>query len=59
MSVDMDKFEGDLSTLWRFDVLPPIKRLSWWWWWFILILPDPKNPKRSRQLMVLWSKEEA
>ena len=24
----MDRFEGDLSTLWRFDVLPPIKRLS-------------------------------
>ena len=54
----MRRFEGDLSSLWRFDILPPIKRLSWWWWWFIIILPDPVHPERSRQLMVLWSTKE-
>ena len=58
MSDQMKKFGGDLSTMWRFDILPPIKRLSWWWWWFILVLPDPKHPERSRQLMVLWSTKE-
>ena len=58
MNDQMKRFGGDLSTMWRFDILPPIKRLSWWWWWFILVLPDPKHPERSRQLMVLWSTKE-
>ena len=54
----MEKFVGDLSLLWRLDVMPPIPRLSWWWYWVIMFVPDPDNPGRSRQLMVLWSTKE-
>ena len=51
-------FKGDFSSLWRLDVMPPIRRLSWWWWWALILIPDPKNPSRSKQLMVLWSTKE-
>ena len=54
----MEKIEGDFSKFWRFDVLPPINRLSWWWWWVLVLVPDPIHPERSRQLMVLWSSKE-
>ena len=54
-----EKFGGDLSSLWRLDTLPPLRRLSWWWWWWLIVLPDAKDPKRSRQLMVLWSTKDA
>jgi hypothetical protein len=52
------KFEGDFSSLWRLDVMPPLHRLSWWWYWVLVIVPDPEKPKRSRQLMTLWSTKE-
>ena len=52
------KFEGDFSSLWRLDVMPPIHGLSWWWYWVLVLVPDPNNPKRSRQLMTLWSTKE-
>tara|TARA_Y100000588_G_scaffold4075_1_gene5202 strand:+ start:5548 stop:6738 length:1191 start_codon:yes stop_codon:yes gene_type:complete len=51
-------FGGDFSSLWRLDVMPAIHRLSWWWYWVIVLVPDPSNPKRSRQLMTLWSTKE-
>ena len=54
----MEKFGGDLSDFWRFDILPPVHRLSWWWWWVLVLLPDPNNPGRSKQLMVLWSSKD-
>ena len=52
------RFEGDFSSLWRLDVMPPIHRLSWWWYWVIVFIPDPSNPGRTRQLMTLWSTKE-
>ncbi|MEE2650695.1 MAG: hypothetical protein VX571_04220 [Candidatus Thermoplasmatota archaeon] len=52
------RFEGDFSSLWRLDVMPPIHRLSWWWYWVIVFVPDPSNPGRTRQLMTLWSTKE-
>ncbi len=52
------RFEGDFSSLWRLDVMPPIHRLSWWWYWVIVFVPDPSNPRRTRQLMTLWSTKE-
>ncbi len=58
MSNYPDKFGGDFSSLWKLDVMPPIHRLSWWWYWVIIFIPDPDNPKRSRQLMTLWSTKE-
>ena len=54
-----ETFSGDLSNLWRLDVMPPLRRLSWWWWWWLIVLPDAENPKRSRQLMILWSTKDA
>ena len=53
-----ERFEGDLSSLWRLDVMPPLNRLSWWWYWVLVLVPDPRNPRRSRQLMTLWSTKE-
>lgn len=58
MEEELARFSGDYSSLWRLDIMPPLPRLSWWWWWVILFIPDPDNPSRSRQLMVLWSSKE-
>ncbi|MEE2812436.1 MAG: hypothetical protein VX627_05365 [Candidatus Thermoplasmatota archaeon] len=52
-------FGGDLKSLWRLDTMPPLRGLSWWWWWWLIVLPDAENPKRSRQLMILWSTKDA
>lgn len=48
-------FEGDFSSMWSLDTLPPLRRLSWWWWWWLVLIPDPEREGVSRQLMVLWS----
>ena len=58
MKDEIKRFSGDYSSLWRLDIMPSLPRLSWWWWWVILFIPDPDNPSRSRQLMVLWSSKE-
>ena len=58
MPENPEKFEGDFSSLWSLDVMPALHRLSWWWYWVIILIPDPINPKRSRQLMTLWSTKE-
>ena len=58
MSDNLDKFEGDFSSLWSLDVMPALHRLSWWWYWVIIMIPDPLNTQRSRQLMTLWSTKE-
>ena len=58
MKDEIKRFSGDYSSLWRLDIMPSLHRLSWWWWWVILFIPDPDNPSRSRQLMVLWSSKE-
>ncbi len=52
------RFEGDFSSLWRLDVMPPINRLTWWWYWVLVMVPDANNPERSRQLMTLWSTKQ-
>ncbi len=54
----MRRFEGDLSSLWRLDSLPPLSRLSWHWWWWLVMLPCERHPERSRQLMILWSTKD-
>ena len=54
----MDSIQGNFRDFWRFDILPPLNRLSWWWWWVLVLVPDPVHPTRSRQLMVLWSSKE-
>jgi len=54
-STEPARFEGDFSSFWNLDTLPPLRRLSWWWWWWLILIPDPERPGRSKQLMVLWS----
>ena len=54
----LSKFVGDFSSLWRLDVMPPLRRLSWWWWWVIIFIPNPDDPQKSKQLMVLWSSKD-
>lgn len=33
----------------------PFPRGSWWWWFWLFFFDNPKDPKRPRQLMILWS----
>jgi len=48
--------ERDISELmWDLNTGEKIKNLTWWWWWWIFFVKNPDNPKRPRQLMVLWS----
>lgn len=28
---------------------------AWWWWFWLFFFKNPVNPKKPRQLMVLWS----
>ncbi len=41
--------------MWDLDLEGRIKKLTWWWWWWLFFFPDPDDPRRTRQLMVLWS----
>ena len=58
MQESSNRFGGDFSSLWSLDVMPSINRLSWWWYWVLVMIPHPSDPKRSRQLMTLWSTKE-
>jgi hypothetical protein len=33
----------------------PRPRGAWWWWFWLFFFNNPKNPKKPRQLMILWS----
>ncbi len=33
----------------------PMPKGSWWWWFWLFFFDNPKNPKKPRQLMILWS----
>ncbi len=33
----------------------PRPRGAWWWWFWLFFFNNPHNPKRPRQLMILWS----
>jgi hypothetical protein len=33
----------------------PMPGGAWWWWFWLFFFENPKNPKKPRQLMVLWS----
>ncbi len=45
----------DHSIAWnlKFDNMLP--ELSWYWWWWLFFIDDPEDPKRPKQLMILWS----
>jgi hypothetical protein len=43
------------SLMWDLNLSERIRNFTWWWWWWLLFIKDPGNPKRSRQLMILWS----
>ncbi|MEM4729647.1 MAG: hypothetical protein QXH42_07835 [Thermoplasmata archaeon] len=46
------------SLMWDIDTSERIKNLTWWWWWWLLFINDPSNPRRTRQLMILWSTKD-
>jgi len=43
------------ETMWDLDVEGRHRGLTWWWWWWLFFFPDPDDPRRTRQLMILWS----
>jgi hypothetical protein len=43
------------ALMWDLDLENVHKGLTWWWWWWLFFFPDPDDPKRTRQLMILWS----
>jgi len=55
---NLTKFEGDLSSLWSLQKLPPIRYLTWDWWWWLVMLDDDEGGPVGRQLMVLWSTKD-
>lgn len=55
---NLDRFEGDLSSLWSLQKLPPIRHLTWDWWWWLVMLDDEEGGPAGRQLMVLWSTKD-
>lgn len=39
-----------------FDIAhEPRPRGAWWWWFWLFFFNNPHNPKKPRQLMILWS----
>ena len=54
----MQKFEGDLSGLWRLQDREPIHHLTWDWWWWLVMLEDESGNPAGKQLMVLWSTKD-
>ncbi|MEL0101035.1 MAG: hypothetical protein VW862_04985, partial [Euryarchaeota archaeon] len=56
--IDIERFEGDLSSLWRLQNLPPIHHLTWDWWWWLVMLDDENGNPAGKQLMVLWSTKD-
>ena len=54
----IEKFEGDLSSLWKLQNLPPIHHLTWDWWWWLVMLDDENGNPAGKQLMVLWSTKD-
>ncbi|MFP4142249.1 MAG: hypothetical protein ACLFSM_00800 [Thermoplasmata archaeon] len=45
----------DYDNMWVLKTDNMIKDLSWYWWWWIFFIKNPENPKRPKQLMILWS----
>jgi hypothetical protein len=33
----------------------PMPKGAWWWWFWLFFFNNPLNPKKPRQLMILWS----
>jgi len=33
----------------------PMPKGAWWWWFWLFFIDNPKDPKKPRQLMILWS----
>jgi len=46
------------SLMWDLNTEERIRNFTWWWWWWLLFIKDPKEPRRSRQLMILWSTKD-
>ncbi len=51
--------KSDYRSPWtlKFDNMLP--DLSWYWWWWIFFIDNPDDPKKPKQLMILWSTKYA
>lgn len=39
-----------------FDIADePMPKGAWWWWFWLFFFDNPKDPRKPRQLMILWS----
>ena len=50
----MEKDANLLKKIWEFD-REGIRKGTWWWWFWLFFFDNPENPKKPRQLMILWS----
>ena len=55
---DLERFEGDFSSMWRLDDRKPIFRLTWDWWWWLVMLDDEEGRPSGKQFMILWSTKD-
>ena len=46
--VDFHKKVFDVTS----DIMP---HGAWWWWFWLFFIDNPQNPKKPRQIMILWS----
>lgn len=40
--------------IWGVDRSQEVRNRTWWWWWWIYFFKNPNDPRRPKQLMVLW-----
>ncbi|MFO7991090.1 MAG: hypothetical protein R6U61_02205 [Thermoplasmata archaeon] len=45
----------DYRNMWVLKTDDMIEDLSWSWWWWLFFIKNPEDPKRPKQLMILWS----
>ncbi len=41
--------------MWDLNTDNIIPNVTWWWWWWLFFIKNPKDKKRWKQLMILWS----
>jgi hypothetical protein len=46
------------NNVWSMDLSPGRNRRSWWWWFWLFFMENPENPRRLKQLAVMWSTKD-
>jgi hypothetical protein len=37
------------------DTTNELRNRTWWWWWWILFFKNHDNPRRTKQMVMLWA----